>query len=160
MAKSKYDDLVKPRLNEIKKWLEQGLFEKDIIKNLGVGKTSFEAYKKQYSELSELLIKGRENQNEEVINSLYKNATGFHYLEEQAFKCKEVYYDENDRRCEREEVKSLMVKKFKPPETEAAKYWLKNRDKKEWADNPHMIDLRREEFEYKKKCDDDFGDWK
>ena len=138
MAKSKWDS-IKARFDEIKKWLNEGLYEKDIIKKLGIGKTTWEHYKKEHSELSELLIQGHEEQNGEVVNSLYKNATGFYFYVTETVKCKNA--DGSER------VEKIEVKKFKSPETEAAKYWLKNRAKKEWADNPHMIDIKREEFE-------------
>ena len=150
MAKSNWN-YVKSHFDDIKKWLQEGLYEKDIIKNLGIGKTAWENYKNKYKELSELLLNEKLAQNELVENALYKNATGYSYIEEQAFKCKEVYYDDEGKRCEKEEVKKIEVVKYKFPETEAAKYWLKNRAKKEWADNPQMIDLKKEQIEIEKQ---------
>jgi len=150
LAKGKWDE-VKARFDEIKKWLYQGLYEKDIIKNLNIGKTTWEGYKNKNPELKALLLLGRQNQNEEVTNSLYKNATGFYFFVDEVIKLKDSDGGEY--------IQTVSVKKFKPPETDAAKYWLKNRAKKLWADNPQMIDLKREEFEYKKQTEKEFGEW-
>ena len=155
----RYDSLVKPRFAEIEAWLASGLTEAQIIKNLGVGKTTWGAYKKKHSDLSDLLKKGAKCQVSEVENALYKSSTGYHYNEEQAFKCKKVFYDDEGHRCEEEEVKTTVVKKFKPPETAAMAFFLKNKDKGNWGDNPQMTDIRRQELEHKIEMDDKFKDW-
>jgi hypothetical protein len=158
MAESKWA-YIKSRFVEIEVWLKGGLNESQIIKNLAISKTTFEKYKHEQPELVELLKKGVNNQVGEVENALYKTAIGYHYIDEVAFKCKEVYYDGNGQRCEREEVKSAPVNKFHAPETAAMAFFLKNKDKKNWGDNPQLIDIRREELTYKKQHEDDFGSW-
>lgn len=144
MAKSKWES-IKARFPDIEKWLKEGLNQKQIIHNLGIGKTSFEAYKKQHPELAELLNIGKETQNEEVKNSLFKASTGFYYYVEEAVKVKDAEGNED--------VRVVTVKKFSPPQTEAMKYWLNNRDKKHWANNPQILDIRREELEHRKNVD-------
>ena len=159
MAKNKYEECVRSRFADIHKWLNvDGLYEKDIIKRLGIGKTTWERYKHDHSELVELLKSGRQHQIAEVEESLFKTATGYTYTEEQAFKLKRVFWDENDRRCEEERVEVQTVQKFKPAETGAASFFLINKDRKNWGVNPALIDLRREQFEHQKKMDekDDF----
>ena len=141
MAKSKWP-LVKSRLAEIEIWLKRGLAEHQIFKNLGIGKTTWESYKKKYPELKELLKKGRETQIEEVENSLYKNATGYYYSVQESVKVKDA--DGNER------VEIVTLRKFKPPETGAIAFFLKNKDKKNYADNPNMIDIKREELEIRR----------
>ncbi len=149
VAKSKWE-YVKNRFDDIKKWLEQGLSEKQIIKNLAIGKTTFEHYKNIYPELKEQLKSGRETQITEVENSLYKNATGFYYFVTEQVKCKNP--DGSER------VEAVEIKKFKPPETGAICFFLKNKDKENYSDNPQMIDFKKEEFKYKKE-QDKFGSW-
>lgn len=141
MARSKWPQ-VRERFAEIEIWLKQGLAEKQICKNLGVGKTTWESYKKQYPELAELLKKGRQSQIEEVENSLYKNATGFYYYVQESVKVKNADGSES--------VEVVTLKKFKAPETGAIAFFLKNKDKKNWADNPNMIDIKREELQIRK----------
>ena len=142
MAKSKWP-AVRERFAEIEIWLRDGLYEKQIIERLAVGKTSFEKYKREHPELAELLLRGREAQNQEVVNSLFKNATGFYYFVTEAVKVKDANGDER--------VEVVELKKFSMPQTDAAKYWLNNRDKKNWANNPQMIDIKREEVEIRRR---------
>jgi len=149
MAKSKWEK-VNSRMAEIEMWAKSGLSEAQIIKNLGIGKTTWEKYKHEHSELSELLKKGRACQVSEVENSVYKNATGYYYFEDQAFKVK----DEKGA----ETIRVVSVKKFKGPETAAACFFLKNKDKKNWSDNPRMIDIREEELIIKQKGSE-FKEW-
>ena len=149
MAKSKWPQ-IQERFAEIEIWLKQGLAEKQIFKNLGVGKTTWESYKKQYPELAELLKKGRQNQIEEVENSLYKNATGFYYYVQESVKCKDP--DGGER------VEVVSLKKFKAPETGAIAFFLKNKDKKNYSDNPNMIDIKREELEIR-RTESQFKAW-
>ncbi len=155
MAKSKYELFVRSRFADILKWLNEGLYEKDIIKRLCIGKTTWEKYKNEYSELAELLKSGRQHQIAEVEASLFKTATGYTYTEQQAFKLKRVFWDENDRRCEEERIEVQEVQKYKPGETGAASFYLINRDRKNWGVNPALIDLRREQFEHQKKMDEE-----
>jgi hypothetical protein len=149
MAVSKWD-LVKDRFPDIIAWLEQGFTEAQIFRSLGIGKTTWEAYKHKYSELAELLKNARAKQIVEVENSLFKNATGYYYYEEDARKVKD---SEGNERLEK-----VTLKKFKGPETAAACFFLKNRDKKNWTDNPQLIDIRREELEIRRKTAD-FQEW-
>lgn len=143
MANNLYFVKVRPRLDEIESWLRKGLDQKQIFKNLGVSKTSWETYKHKYPELSELIKKGTQSQVEEVENALYKNATGYYYYVDELVKLKD-----SDGK---EFVQKISVKKFKAPETAAQAFYLKNKKKQEYADNPGLIDLRREELEFRKK---------
>ena len=149
MAKGKWDD-VWARAHDIEQWLRQGLAEYQIFKNLGIGKTTWESYKKKHPELVELLKKGREVQVAEVENSLFKNATGFYYYVQEYVKVK------NSDGGESVEVVSL--KRFKAPETGAIAFFLKNKDKRNWADNPNLLDLKREELEIR-KSESEFKTW-
>lgn len=149
MAKSKWP-LIQEKLGQIEQWTKDGLSEIQIIRNLGVGKTTWEVYKKEHNELAEVLKKGREVQIKEVENSLYKNATGFYYYVEEAYKVKDT--DGNER------LEKISVKKFKAPETGAICFFLKNKDKANWTDNPQMMDLKREELDVRKSAAE-FKEW-
>jgi hypothetical protein len=149
MAKSKWDQ-VKDRFPDIEAWLARGFEEKQIFKALGIGKTTWEMYKHQHPELTELLKNARTRQVVEVKDSLYKNATGYYYFEEVAMKVKD---SEGNERLDK-----ITVKKFKGPETAAACFFLKNRDKGNWSDNPQMVDLKREELEIRRQTES-FKEW-
>jgi hypothetical protein len=150
MATSKYKGRVKDRFYEIEQWLDKGLSEAQIIKNLGIGKTSWENYKHKHNELTEVLKKGRQTQVTEVANSLFKAATGYYYYTDEAKTVKDPDGGEH--------VEKVTLKKFKGPETAAMCFFLKNKDKHNWADNPQGMDIKREELEIRKQ-ESEFKTW-
>ena len=149
MARSKWED-VKARLPEIAAWLKQGLNQKQIIINLGIGKTAFEGYKKAHPELLELLNTGTRAQVEEVENSTFKAALGFYYHEDSYVKVKDAAGNER--------VEVVSLKKFHPPSVDAQKFILTNKDRENWAYNQHMVAIRREELAHRKEVDS-FGNF-
>ena len=146
MAVDKYNDYVKARFSEIEVWISKGLNEKQIFTNLGIGKTTWSKYKNKYSELKDLIKRGRTGQVHEVENSLYKNATGYYYHTDGAMKVKDKEGNES--------VQIYTLKKFKPPETGAIAFFLKNKARGEYMDNPNMIEIKREELKIRKSESD------
>lgn len=69
-------------------------------------------------------------------------------------KCKSVYYDDNGKRCEREEVEMYEEEIYIPPDVAALNLALKNYDKDNWANDPQLLELKREELRYKKEQDE------
>ena len=84
MAESKWPQ-VKDKLMLIQKWARDGLTELQMQKNIGVGKTAWEKYKKEHPELREALKKGKEVFITEVENALAKRALGFEYEESKTY---------------------------------------------------------------------------
>lgn len=97
------------------------------------------------------LKKGKEIVDYEVQNSLYKKCVGHYAKVGKAFKCKEVYYDDEGRRCEREEVKTVKVDEFIPPDTMAIAIWLNNRKPESWRRNANKEQLDEQRFEHEKE---------
>lgn len=56
--KSKYETHIQPRLNDIFSWKQQGWYEEDIAKALGVSRATFSKYKREEEELREVALKG------------------------------------------------------------------------------------------------------
>jgi len=52
----------------------------------------------------------------------------------QAIKCKEIYYDDNGKRVEKERVEIVEVEKHIPADFRSQQFWLKNRNPKLWSD--------------------------
>lgn len=152
MAKSKWPQ-VKDRLFEVEMWARDGLLEKDIAKKLRVGISTFEEYKRKYPELQRALKKGKEIVDYEVENSLYKKCVGHYARETKAFKCKEIYYDEEGRRCEKEVVKAVDIDVFIPPDTMAIAIWLNNRKPDKWRRNANKEKLDEKKFQHDKEID-------
>ncbi|MFV0382337.1 MAG: hypothetical protein ACK5KR_09010 [Breznakia sp.] len=143
MARSKWETHVLPNLEYICALARRGVIDKDIAKTIKVGESTFSKYKNDHSELIQALAPNKDIADGIVESALYKNAAGFKYLEEQAFKCKKVYYDEEGRRCEEEEVKTVVVERFRSGETGAQCFWLKNRRSNEWRDK-HDVQIAGE----------------
>jgi hypothetical protein len=150
MAKSKYDSHVRPRFYDIEQWLKNGLDEKQVIANLGIGKTSWESYKHKHPELTDLIKRAIVKPVQEVKDSLYKMATGFYYHVDEPVKVKNADGSET--------VQTVRLCKFKAPETAAICFYLKNKAKDEFADNPQMIDLKKEELEIRRQ-EANFKQW-
>lgn len=143
--------LNKDGLEQIEKWAKLGLSDRQIAKNMGIGRSTFYEWKKKYKDISDTLDKGKAIVNEEVENALLKKALGFKYKEQQAIKVKEIYYDEKGRKCQKEDVKIVEVEKEVPADTVAIKFWLVNREKERWSDNPNKVEIDKELLELRKQ---------
>ena len=144
MGKSKYNEKqLKIKKKDIENWARRGCTKKEIATNLGVSKTTFETYEKKYSWLFDLIKKARFEAIEEVENSLFKAATGYYYKEYKAIKVKTGQYEE--------EIKVVEIQSFKPPDTGAMCFYLKNRAKDKWAENPQSIDIQQQKLNLDKK---------
>jgi len=135
---NKYFSHVKPRLAEIEK-MALTMTEKQIAKSLHVAYSSFNEYKKNYSELSETLKKGRESLVIELKSTLIRKAKGFNYEERKTVK--------EDGIVTREEIYT----KASLPDVAALNLLLKNYDKDNWANDPQMLRLRERELEIREK---------
>lgn len=136
---NKYDTHVKPRFEEIEKWLEIGVSEKEIAKNLGITKNSFIKYKNENMDLFNLIKKSRKKPVEEIKAAMLKRAIGFQYQEIKVIK------DENGTR------KETTTKTALPSET-AGIYLLQHWAKDEgWSRDPQMLELKKQELKLKEK---------
>lgn len=132
MAKAKFDFTDKHNLLRIEEWARDGATDKQIAENIGYAETYFCGLKSKIPELSEALTRGRAPLDCIVETSLYKRATAMTMKEQQAFKVKKVYYDDEGRRCSTEEIEVVEVERVIPPDVNAQMYWLRNRKPEKW----------------------------
>lgn len=151
-TKSKYETHVKSQFENIIKWAEDGLTDEQIASNLNISKTTLYKYKKQHTELNELLKKGKKKADFEVENALFKKAIGYTYEEV----TKEEVENPETGKKELKVVK--VVTKHVAPDVGAIIFWLKNRKSKDWKDNPHKVKFDKEILELRKK-DMDMKGW-
>lgn len=78
--KNRYDTHVKPRLEEVREWV-QILTEEQIARRLGISPRSFATYKADHAELQEALKKGIETLVEDLKLTMKKKAIGYRYTE-------------------------------------------------------------------------------
>lgn len=135
LAKSKADEwLSQDKLILLEAWARDGLTDEQIANNMGISVASLYNYKNKYLEILEALKKGKEVVDIEVENALLKSAKGFWYDEEVVSTKKEVIYQDGKRVKEISEPVIITLNKYKPSETAAAIFWLKNRKSDKWRD--------------------------
>jgi transposase-like protein len=130
---SLYETEWKEKLVVIQGWARDGLTNEQISHNMGISATTLYDWQNKYPEFSEALKKGKEVVDREVENALLDNAKGYYYTEEQAIKVKSSWYVDG-KKHEKEEVNVVEVRRFKPSDTTAQIFWLKNRKPSEWRD--------------------------
>lgn len=117
MAKYK-DWLTDEGLIKIEGWAKDGLTDEQISYNMGVGYSTFRAWKAKFEALAAALKKGKEVVDRQVENALLKRALGYTY--------DEITFEDG------EETKR--VRKQVVPDTTAQIFWLKNRKPNDWRD--------------------------
>ena len=58
---TKYDTIIKPKLEEIKKWSQSGATGKQIAGNLGIAESTLYKYKDEHQELASAIDDGRKS---------------------------------------------------------------------------------------------------
>lgn len=132
MAKPKFDFKDAQNIIRIESWARDGLDDKQIAANIGYNETYFSELKGKISELSEALTRGRAPIDFAIESKIYRKAIGMRVKVQQAVKVKEVYFDEDGRRCEKERVEIVELEQEIPPDTGAGIFWLKNRKPEQW----------------------------
>ena len=136
--KNKYYTHIRPNLKNIPEML-QTMTEEQVAKKLGVAYSSWNKYKIEFTELTEVIKKGNTDLVGELKSVLKKRAKGFQYEERKIIKehgtvvREEIY------------VKSAL------PDVASINLLLKNIDKENWANDPQVIELRKREIELKEK---------
>jgi hypothetical protein len=129
---------VAPRFPEIQSWLWCGSTEKEILKALGVGKSSLERYKREHEEFRGLLKDAKSRADSAVVHAAFDMAAGCDRETERPIKTKCVYYDEKDRKCEKEEVVTVKIVEHHPPVPASNQFWLKNRMPELWRERAEV----------------------
>lgn len=116
----------------VRGWCRDGLTEKQIAKNMGIGLSTLRKWKIKNETFGNYLKTSKEVVDKEVENSLYKLAMGFEYdeiTEERVF---------NPLKGKFEMVVTKKVHKVALPSTTAQIFWLKNRKPDIWQDRRQL----------------------
>lgn len=147
MANSKYDTHVKPRLNEIKQWVEDGATDTEMIKALEVSRPAFYKYIKQHEELDQIIKEGRTAKVKELKAVLFKKALGGQRVSKEE-------YELDESTGEMVLVKQIIAND--PANLTAIMILLKHWDKNEdgtckWFNEPAAIEIKQKELELKRE---------
>jgi hypothetical protein len=140
-----YEEKVKCRFDDIERWLKGGATERQIAAALGIAYSTFNWYKVQFLELTDLIKSvDRTNIVLDLRSALLKKAMGFKYTEKKTYKKKDEITGNETSYIE-------VVEKEALPDVAAINLALKNYDKENWANDPALLDIKKEELELKKK---------
>lgn len=114
VSRSKYGKEILPRIEEIYKWLCEGMTEYSIADQLGIGHNTLIEYKKIHPEMIEVYTRARTQRNALVMNSMYSRATG---LKVAVIKQKVVAGGD---------VVDIKEETYIPPDVNAADLYLRN----------------------------------
>jgi len=98
-----------------------GATDVDVARALGVAVSTVALWKVQHAEFASALSVSKEIADHNVVQSLYRRATGYSVTE-------------TDIRVIDGKITETEVTRHYPPDTTAMIFWLKNRDKANWRD--------------------------
>ena len=140
--KSKYDEYVKPRLEEIRLAAAAGVDDKIIAEDLGISAQTFCDYKKQHTELADALRRGRARATIRAWSALMRLVEGFEYEEVKEYarinkKGADVRGQEKTR-------------KYCPPNPQAIAMLLRNYDETFSDRDKETMDLKKKDAELRR----------
>lgn len=108
-------------LEAVRKLAIRGWTDDEMADFFGVARSTWSEWKEKQGEFRDALKDWKEEADARVVRSLYERATGYSHPEDKIF----LY-----------EGKPVTVETTKhyPPDTTAAIFWMKNRDRENWRD--------------------------
>lgn len=133
-----YERKIEESLKDIERWVASGVTEKEIAKKLGMAYSTFRKHKTSMVALKEAIKEGLEEKKQAVEKSLFKKCIGYHYTEEVVQKVKKERIEDNQVIVD-EVLEVQEIKKYSQPDMNAIKYYLNNRDKTKWSEDPNKV---------------------
>lgn len=157
--KNSYDTVILPKKEKIRELISQGYSEKDVAKKIGVSYTTWKKYKAEISSFSSLILTEREKNIKELEKSMYAQALGFTKQIKKAMKLRSIEYDPKTgkKKRETEKIEYYTEEIYIPPSQAAAAFLLKNWSKENYANDPALLDVKKEELKIKQKKAE--GEW-
>ena len=108
-----------------KKLCNLGATDMEVADFFGVNVATLNRWKGEHPEFCASLKAGKASADDRVERSLFSRATGYEH-------------DEVDIRVIMNRIVKTPIRKFYPPDTTAAIFWLKNRRPAEWRDKQEL----------------------
>lgn len=105
-------------LVQLKEWVEKGHNDKEIMTMIGIARPTFYDWKKNEPLFKSVFYVGRRQAVIELVDTMVRTATGFHYTEE--------VVDNKGQIVE--------VKKYQPPNAQIQTFLAKNWDRQNYRD--------------------------
>ena len=146
MAKSKYETIILPRFDEIKKWLSEGLTDREIIDRLGISRSTWYKHKSDFTDFSDAVTLSRRPKVEELEKTMFDLAKGYTIRLQKSMKVRDPGGGEH--------LEDYVEDVHVPPNFNALRFLLTNWSG-DYANDPALLRQRKEEFEHKKKIDEE-----
>lgn len=111
-----------------------GATDAELADFFEVNQDTIYEWQRNHPEFSESIRDGKTKADYCVAHKLYDKALGAEWTEEQAFKVKKKWYNDDGKPEEEESVVTVPVKRVAPPDTQAISLWLRNRKADKWRD--------------------------
>ena len=135
--KSKADEWLTPDgLLRVKGWARDGLTDKQIAKNMGIGYSTLKEWLNLFPALSAALKEGKAPVDIEVENALLNSALGHTVKIRKPIKLRTKKQLRDKGTIEDERIEYAEEEVYIPPQTAAQIFWLKNRRPDIWRDKP------------------------
>lgn len=136
--------------------------EEQICQSLHVSTSAWAEYKKKFPELEEALKTGHSDLVIELKSSLIKKAKGYRYTETKVVEERAKLPEEMEKALldagftrnqitDAKIIRKEIMEKEMSPDVAAINLALKNYDKENWANDPQMLDIRKQELEIMKQ---------
>lgn len=132
--------LTREGLVRIQGWARDGLINKQIARNMGIGVSTLTEWRTKFPEIEQAMEQGRDSADREVENALYKSAIGYTKKVQKLVKVKTVDYDPETGRKVRETERWVAVEEevHVPAQVTAQIFWLKNRKPDQWREKSDL----------------------
>lgn len=151
--KNKFDSVIKKNYKKIEQLLSSGMTEKKVAESLGVAYSTWNKYKADNKEFSELIIKSREKPVENLVNRMYESGMGMTRTIKRAMKMKKAVADPFTGKTVLEDVIEYYDEEiYIPPNFQAAKFLILNWGEG-WSSEPKAMELRERELNHKIEMD-------
>ena len=140
--KTKYEELIKPHLEDIKCYVSHGVTEEEVRNFYGIGKTMWYEYKKKHSELNELLCNAKQICRVNLLNRAFEVANGYEYTETTTEEVK-------DKDGLITGTKTKVVKRYARADAGMIQFLLINRYPEDFARDPQILSIRKESLKNK-----------
>lgn len=151
MGRQSCDEYLENALDRIKTMVRDGMTDKEISEKLGISYSTWKNKKAKNKVIKDAIDEIKDIRNQEVEEALFKNCKGYHYYEEVPTKVKEEVENEKGTILTVEKVVISKVKKWKAADLAAQKYWLNNRKKAVWKEDPNKVTYNNKIIKLKEK---------
>lgn len=151
MGRQSCDEYLENALDRIKTMVRDGITDKEISEKLGISYSTWKNKKAKNKVIKDAIDEIKDIRNQEVEEALFKNCKGYHYYEEVPTKVKEEVENEEGTILTVEKVVISKVKKWKAADLAAQKYWLNNRKKAVWKEDPNKVAYNNKIIKLKEK---------